>query len=183
MTKVSAVALAALSAALLSGTALAGDGNSKVSVGYTAADFDDATLGLAVARYNYSFTDYLAAEGEIGFGIVDDDVSDSVFSADVSADFTYGLFGVVQYPFDDRGSNVFARIGYMDTDLEFDVDGFGDIDVGADGAAYGIGANYFFNEQSGVRFDYTRFDADVDEDGVEADGEADLYGISYVFKF
>lgn len=183
MHKVTAAALAAISGVVLSGTALAGDGNSKASFGYTAADFEDATIGLAVARYNYSFTDYLAAEGEIGFGIVEDDVSDGGINADVSANFSYGLFGVVQYPFDDRGSNVFARLGYQQTELEFDVDGFGDIDVDTDGVAIGVGANYFFNDRSGVRLDYTYFDAEVDEDGIEADGEANLYGISYVLKF
>lgn len=183
MRKVTGAALAAISGVVLTGTALAGDGNSKASFGYTAADFEDATLGLAVARYNYSFTDYLAAEAEIGFGIVEDDISDGALDADVSANLSYGLFGVVQYPLDERGSNLFARLGYQETELEFDIAGIGETDVDTDGVAAGVGANYFFNDRSGVRFDYTYFDAEVDEDGINADGEAHFYGISYVHKF
>ena len=208
--RVSSLLLAGLSSILgvsIVGAADAQEQNSKVSIGYTFATVDDADLGLITARYNYSFTDYFAVEGDIGFGVSDGelDIGDELDGAfvpvasEASADFAGGLFAVGQYPFDVKGSNVFLRIGYQFSSIDSEADDFDvNVDVDADGFAAGLGLNYFFTDRHGVRFDYTYYNAEVDfEDfdvsgsdampmiimGGEEEADVDQFTVAYVFQF
>lgn len=180
---------------------------SKVSVGYTFATVDDADLGLITARYNYSFTDYFAVEGDIGIGVTDGDLDfgdefDGMFvpiASETSADFGAGLFAVGQYPLDYKGSNVFVRAGYQFSSIESEADDLDlSVDVDADGFALGVGGNYFFTPRHGVRLDYTYYSAEIDFEDFEFSGtgappitimggeeevDVDQFSIAYVFQF
>lgn len=187
--------------------AWAQENRSKVSIGYTFATVDDADLGLITARYNYSFTDYFALEGDVGFGVTDGDLDfgdefDGAFvpiASETSADFGGGLFAVGQYPLDYKGSNVFVRAGYQFSSIESEADDLDlNVDVDADGFALGIGGNYFFTPRHGIRLDYTYYNAEIDFEDFEFSGsdavpitvmggeeevDVDQFSIAYVFQF
>lgn len=179
-TRMTAAVLAA--AMTCAGGALAGDGKSRLSIGATLADFEGAEVGLVTARYNYTLADYVSVEGELSHGVTEEDISAASLTGDVSIGLTGAAFVVAQVPLDARGSNVFARVGYQVGEIEVEIDGVGSADFDADGWAYGIGGNLMLNEVSGVRADYTRFDAEIDDTG-GLEGEIDLYSVSYVAKF
>lgn len=188
-------------------TVSAQEDRSKVSVGYTFATVDDADLGLITLRYNYSFNEYFAVEGDVGFGVADGDLDfgdefDGAFvpiASETSADFGGGLFAVGQYPLDYKGSNVFVRAGYQFSSIESEADDFDiNVDVDADGFALGIGGNYFFTPQHGIRLDYTYYNAEIDFEDFEFSGndavpvgvmggeeevDVDQFSIAYVFQF
>ena len=53
----------------------------------------------------------------------------------------------------------------------------GDGEVDGESWNYGVGANYYFDGQNGLRGDWTRRDFEDDA------GEADVYSVSYVRRF
>ena len=72
---------------------------------------------------------------------------------------------------------LFGRVGYGATSIKAEVAG---TEAEADGESvnYGVGGNYFFDANNGIRADWTRRDF-TDDDG----GEVDTYGLSYVRRF
>lgn len=166
-------ALAAL--AMIGGTALAGDGNSRLSVGYTHLDGDGGTLGAVTGRYNRALTQYFGVEGEIHYGVLDDEIDFLGEEIEVSANFGYGIFGTLAAPVGANGSNVFVRAGYQSVEIEAELEGESVADD-LDGFAYGVGTNLMFSEKHGVRLDYTRIEG-------EDDASADTYGVAFVAKF
>ncbi|MEA1943546.1 MAG: porin family protein [Pseudomonadota bacterium] len=168
------VSLASLSIFALAAGASAQEGQFKLGAGYERADFDDVELDTAVLRGGYDFNRYFGVEGQAHIGIGDESVSVGGLTGDVSMDYSLGAFGVVR-PWSNEQANVFLRGGYTTTEADADVAGLG-FDANEDAWAFGVGGEWYFAGDNGVRVDYTRYDYD---DG----GDADFYGISYVRRF
>ncbi|MEM6898308.1 MAG: outer membrane beta-barrel protein [Pseudomonadota bacterium] len=145
-------------------TAWAQQDRSKVSVGYTLATVDAADLGLITLRYNYSLNEYFALEGDVGFGVTDDDLDlgdefDGVFvpiASETSADFGGGLFAV------GNGGNYFFT------------------------PQHGIRLDYtYYNAEIDFEdFEFSGSDAvPISMMGGEEEVDVDQFSIAYVFQF
>lgn len=166
---------ASLSVLALTATASAQDApRFTLGAGYDRADFDGVDFDTVVLRGGYDFNRYFGVEGQANFGLGDESVTESGVTADVSLNYAAGVFGVVR-PWSNETMNVFGRIGYTTTELDASAGGFS-IDASDEAWAYGVGGEWFFAGDNGVRVDYTRLDY---EDG----GDADVFGISYVRRF
>lgn len=172
-TLVSSVALAAAAASASfadDGDFTLGAGLSTVGVSEGGFDVDITALNL---RGGYEFTRHLGFEGQLDFGLDNDTVVFNNTPVDVEMNVAASLFGVARAPVSENAT-LFARIGYTTANIEASVPGFA-LSDDADGFAYGIGGEYFFDGRNGFRFDYTRHDLD--------DTDADVFGISYVRRF
>jgi outer membrane immunogenic protein len=146
------------------------------TVGYAnvAADGDaDVNLGAIQGRIGARFGKYFGVEGELATGVVEDDFDVLGTNVDVKLKHEVGVFAVGNYPITDR-LDVFARVGYAWAEAKASGGGISET-ANLDGLAYGVGGQYFFTDKDGVRLDYTRHDGN--------DGEADVFGVSYVRKF
>lgn len=134
------------------------------NLGYAGIDADSVNLGAIQGRLGAQFNPYIAVEGEVAFGVKDDDIS----GIKVKLNNEYGVYGVAKYPVNEN-FDVFARVGYARAEAK--VAGTSGSD---DGVAYGVGAQYTFDGVNGVRADYTKYDFL---------GDADVWSVSYVHKF
>jgi hypothetical protein len=132
--------------------------NMYVSGGYSSFDGNGATLGGITGRLGVGFGPNLGVEGEATFGVDDD--------AGLELDNEFGVFGVGRLPISEQ-FDLFARVGWarIETDPGSD----------EDGVAYGVGGDYYFTANDGIRADYTRHDYDA--------GDVDQWSVSYVRKF
>lgn len=147
------------------------------SLGYShlEADGTDAQLGAVTGRFGAKLTPYFGVEGEGSFGVRDDEVTVAGVPVDVDHNYDLAAYGVAFLPINPN-FELFARLGYGTTEVEASAAG---VTGSADGESwnYGVGANYFFDGQNGVRADWTR--RDFEDDG----GEADVYSLNYVRRF
>ncbi|MBX9707700.1 MAG: porin family protein [Caulobacteraceae bacterium] len=146
------------------------------SAGYTALDAEGADLGALTGRIGAKVSPNFAFEGEASIGIVDDDVTVGGVTASVEQDYDAAAYAVGILPVAPN-FELFGRVGYGTTSIKADVAG---ISAEEDGESvnYGVGANYFFDANNGIRADWTRRDF-TDDNG----GEVDTYGVSYVRRF
>lgn len=146
-------------------------------IGYQLHSIDqngvDADIGTITGHVGYEFTPNLAVEGELGFGVQDDEVSTIAGPADLSVNYLYGAYGRVQAPLSPN-LTVFARAGVVTTELEVESVA-GSASDSETGAGYGVGGEYHFDGLNGIRADYTRYDIE--------DLEADAFLIGYSRKF
>ncbi len=168
------LSLASLSILALTAGATAQQGEFRLGGGYERFDFDDVDVDTAVIRGGYDFNRFFGVEGQANIGINDESVTVAGVTGDVGLDYSLGAFGVVR-PWSDEQANVFLRGGYTTTEFDADIAGL-NYDGSDEAWAFGVGGEWFFAGDNGVRLDYTRYDYD---DG----GEADTYGISYVRRF
>ena len=147
------------------------------SLGYSQmeADGTDAELGAVTGRFGAKLTPYFGVEGEGSFGVRDDEVTIGAVTADVEHKYDLAAYGVAFLPVSPN-FELFGRLGYGTTEVEASAGG---ISVTEDGESwnYGVGANYYFDGQNGIRGDWTR--RDFTDDG----GEADVYSVSYIRRF
>lgn len=133
---------------------------------------DSVSFTAITGRAGYRLNDYLAIEGEGGFGLSGEDLSDTVTvqGIDVNVDgevkiknyfagFARGILPVS----DDL--DIFARVGYGTASLGIDVtasaQGFTDSQSessSGDDFIFGGGVEYGFTDNDGIRLDYSRFD-------------------------
>lgn len=171
-----AASVAALTAGVAA-PAMAQDTSDKAGVygtiGYANVSGDgggsDVNLGAIQGRLGYRFNNYFGVEGEAAFGVAGDEVA----GVDVDLNHELGVFAVGFLPVSEN-VDLFARVGYASSEVEGSAGGT-TISAEADGLAYGVGGQFNFTPNDGVRIDYTRHDGD--------DLEADVFGISYVRKF
>lgn len=176
MRKLTLMIVGFVATALIPASALAGDGNSKASVGYTHYTYPEGNIGLVTARYQYHPFKNIGFEGEVSTGVSGDEIVLDDQSADLEINYSYGAYVVGTLPFDKFGSNIFVRAGYQRVDFEL-TSGENSVNPPeVNGIGYGVGGNVMFNHHHGLRFDYTRLEDD-DEFG------ADTYAISYVLRF
>ncbi len=134
------------------------------NIGYSNVDIDVVTLGTITARFGVRVTPHFGIEAEGMVGVADDDF----FGTPVELKREFGAFAVATFPLTPN-VDVFARVGGATATI--DIGGFED---NSNGAAYGAGAQFFFDESNGVRVDYTKYELTED---------ADVWSVSYVRKF
>lgn len=146
------------------------------SVSYSQLDAEDADLGAITGRVGYKFSPNFAVEGEASVGVSDE-----------TYDLGGGVEGRLEHKYDAAAYAVgilpvspnlelFARGGYGTTELEASAAGVSTSDS-AESWNYGVGANYYFDANNGIRADWTRRDFRDDA------GEADVWSLGYVRKF
>lgn len=163
----------ATSFALLSPAAIAQDSGWYGDAGYQHHTVDqngvDADIGTITGHVGYNFTPNLAAEGELGFGVVDEEIA----GADLGVSYLAGAYGRVQAPLGEN-LTVFARAGVVQVELDAEAAGQSASDSET-GAGYGVGGEYHLDGVNGIRADYTRYDIE--------DLEVDAFYIGYSRKF
>ena len=109
----------------------------------------------------------------------DDDLSIAVAgtpptNVDVELKHAAAIYGVAGVPLGENG-RIFARVGYGTQKIEASAAGVA-IDGSEESVNYGVGAQYFFDGQNGIRGDYTKHD-------FNDSGDADVWSVSYVRRF
>jgi hypothetical protein len=160
------------------------------TLGYDNTHDSGADLGAIQGRLGYRFNSWLGVEGELAGGVKSDDVSASFggVTATGKAKLSHqeAIYGVGFLPL---GTNwdLLGRIGYGHTKVSVN-----DITVTGSGAPignlsgsesgdswnFGVGAQYHWDGQNGVRADYTR-----EEFTGSGAGHADVWAIAYSRKF
>jgi len=171
--KLIATAAIAAAIAVVASPALAADSMPQINwygnLGYSAADFGDATLNNIDARFG-GRTAHLGVEGEVATGLGDKTVS----GVKVKVNSSYALYGVGWLPVDEH-TDVFARVGFGHDDLRASLGGVSTT-TGRGTWNYGAGIQYAWGA-NGVRADYTYHDLQ------NGGGHANVYGLAYVRKF
>ena len=173
-----AMILAASVFALGAGSpAMAGDDTGDggyVGVGAVMYDSNDIIGVQGTAGYN--FAKYFGVEAVVSTGVVDEDVEGT--GVTVGVDSSFAGFGVARISSDQF--SFFVKAGYHSTKFNATAGGFtGDLSI--DGIAGGIGADWFFNEHSGVRLEAVSYDTkDLNVQGVNG---MTLMSLSYIYKF
>ena len=137
---------------------------------------EDADITMITGRLGYRLNDFFAVEGEVGFGLGGDDfdraIPVDVLGSTVNVDSNITLDVKNYYIAFARGIlpvseqfDLFARVGYGKATAEADIiasaqglTASGSAEDDADGIAYGVGAQFNFTENDGIRADYTRLD-------------------------
>ena len=134
------------------------------------------SAGVIGGRLGARLHPNFGVEGELGFGIDGDSTRVGTVNVKTNLEYTVAAYGVGFLPINEN-FELLARVGYGTTQIKADVAGFSATEDG-ESVNYGVGANYFFDNQNGVRADWTRRDF-TDDNG----GELDTYGLSYVRRF
>jgi len=146
---------------------------------------DTAKFTMATGRVGYRLNDYLAVEGEAGFGLSGEDIDGLVSIAQVGVDVSGELKFKNYYAAFARGIlpvsedfDIFARVGYGQAKVDATVTAIADgmsatesVSENFDDVLIGAGLQYDFTENDGIRADYTRFD------------EANIVSITYARRF
>ncbi len=190
--------ICAVSAVILgSGYAYAADDSGVyVNVGASLIDGDTEQNSIAAAsqslsfkavtgRLGYQLSEYIAVEGEVGFGLgsKDIDFSESVTTggSPITGDFKvknyYAIFARGILPVSEN-FDLFARVGYGQVDVKgsftiFDPNGPITYSTSNDfdDALFGGGAQFNFTPNDGIRADYTKFD------------DANIFSLTYAREF
>nr|WP_070961125.1 porin family protein [Hyphomonas sp. Mor2] len=144
---------------------------SDVDTGAGSADID---LGALSGRLGYDFTPNFGVEGELAFGVNDEEATQGGVTASLGLNYLVGAYGKAQVPVAEN-VNLFARAGVVNAELEAEVTGLGSTSDSETGAAFGVGGTVDINERFYVRGDYTRYDIE--------DVEADAFTISAGVRF
>lgn len=116
----------------------------------------------------YGFNQYFGVELEyIDGGTIEEGGAE----LDVSG-FVASVMGT--YPLTER-FDVYAKLGMLFWDVDFDIFGDSGSDSGED-FAWGVGAGYDFTDNFGGRVEYQAFDLEDDVDG-------DMISVAVVWKF
>ena len=152
------------------------------SIGY--AQFEtkqlDTSLGAVQGRFGARVAPHLGIEGELAFGVDDDQVDMPVLGYAWSEELKHqaGLYAVGFLPITEN-AEVFARLGFGYAKLNTKASYLGqsmDVDRTEDAFSFGVGAQYFFAGANGVRIDYTRHE-------FGDDAPADAWAVAYVRRF
>lgn len=146
------------------------------TLGYSQLDQSDGDLGAVTGRFGAKFNPNLAVEAEGSFGVKDDDFTVLGVEGSVEHEYDAAAYVVGILPINDQ-FELFARGGYGTTKIKAELAG---VERESDGESwnYGAGANFYFDQQNGIRGDWTRRDF-TDSDA----GEVDVYSVSYVRRF
>jgi|TARA_R110002020_G_scaffold83397_2_gene207525 outer membrane immunogenic protein len=152
--------------------AFAQDSGFYGTVGYGNYSADDADLGAIQLRGGYNFNEFLGAEIEGAIGVADESTTIAGVDVNVELENSYGAYAVGRIPFSEK-ADVFGRIGYVSTEIKASAAGFS-ASADDDAAALGIGGDYYFTPNQGVRLGYTYMDYD---------DSIDVIDVAYVLKF
>lgn len=148
--------------------------NFGANIGYSRlslkqADFDTIKLGV-VGRFHK----YVGAEADLAFGLGDDSVKVSGTPVKTKLKNTYGAYVVGYLPISDQ-LELNARFGFAKSEFSGKLNGVKAL-ANSDAKVYGVGAQYNFTENDGVRGNYNRYDYDKG-------GEGNEFSVSYIRKF
>lgn len=173
---------AAASAMLLAGGAQAqmarsaNAGTAYGELGYSQLKISEAGTsvkpGMLRGIVGYNFSDNLAVEGLLGFGVRKDDVTIGIAGVPVRVEGDVKhMFGVYLKPKAVFGDfEVFGRLGYAETRLKTTAAAGGVSASGSDSGSdwsYGLGANFNIAPRAYVGVDYMRY---YKKDDVKIDG-------------
>ncbi|HYC75627.1 porin family protein [Brevundimonas sp.] len=144
------------------------------TLGYSQLDAEGLDFGAVTGRLGAKFTPHLGIEGEASFGVTDEEVALGIPGTTIEQKYDVGAYVVGYLPIN-SSLELFGRVGYGTTEFEATATGV-TTDESFDGLAYGAGGNWFFDENNGVRADWTRRD-------FGDDGEADVWSLSYIRRF
>ncbi len=166
-----------LFAAALASLAIAAPAAAEVygNVGYTFVQSDDANLGAVGAKLGYKFNPFVGVEAEGAFGANDDTVRVAGVPVKVKLQSAAAAYVIGFYPVTEK-VDLFARAGYGTAKIKASARGVsakGD----QDGWNLGVGGQYFFDAQDGIRAEYTKWSVD------DSNADADTWSVSYVRKF
>ncbi|HRO31915.1 MAG TPA: porin family protein [Brevundimonas sp.] len=148
--------------------------NTYGTLGYSSVQGNDTDLGAVTGRIGARFTPYIGVEGEASFGISDDNIAGIPNSkAELKHDLAAYVTGTIPVS---QNFELFGRVGYGTTKVKAEVGGVSASDS-EESINWGVGGNYFFDGQNGVRADWTRRDF---RDGA---GDADVWSVNFVRKF
>lgn len=169
--------LSAAALSLMAAPAMAQDPASNVygSIGYSHVDADGADLGAVTARLGTRFTPNLGVEGELSFGVRDDEFMVGTTSVKSEIDYAAAIYGVAFVPVSPN-LELFGRVGYGTTDVKVS-SGTVSVSDSLESWNYGFGAQYSLDGSNALRADWTRHDF---QDG---NGEADVWSLNFVRKF
>lgn len=148
-----------------------------VTGGVSSVDIDSATPTALTVRVGGRLNDFLGGELEGSIGLSDDDLGPGS-GADVGVEHQIGAYLVGRLPASENAV-LLARIGYVESEFDADATGIVTNAVTEHGFSVGVGGEYMFTEQLGIRADYTITGADDQApfDSIEA------VSLSGVFKF
>jgi outer membrane autotransporter protein len=129
----------------------------------------DATPQALRGIVGYNFHPYFAGEAMLSIGTN----SDSDLGVDAKVKHAYGLFLKPKYDF--NNFEVFGRLGWARTKVDFSVPGFSASGSDSD-FAYGVGVNYSFNPKMYVGADWMQL---LDKDTTKIRG----WTISVGYRF
>ncbi|RYG02195.1 MAG: porin family protein [Caulobacteraceae bacterium] len=125
------------------------------SVGYSHHDLEGADVGAIQGRLGARFGQYVGVEGEIGLGVLKDNLSVGGVDGEAKMNYSAAAYAVGFLPVGEKA----------------------DLYVSGESWNYGAGGQYLFDGKNGVRADYTRHDF------TDGGGKADVYSVGYVHKF
>jgi outer membrane immunogenic protein len=150
------------------------------NLGYANANVDDFNFGGIQGRLGWRMNDWFGVEGELALGINEESVSipttQGPARVDLKVKHAEAVYGVGFIPIG-QNTDLLARIGYGNTEIEGSVAGFS---ASQDGGSwnFGVGAQHHFDGVNGVRVDYTRQEFTGDDGG-----SADVWSITYSRRF
>lgn len=163
------LAILAIVATLVAGAANAQTSNEVyANAGVTQRHTSATDTTALTGRVGTNLNQYFGVEAEAGYGII----GDKVLGTKIKQNGNLGGFAVARAEVAPSFS-LLGRMGYSHTWAE--ASALGVTQKSDDGSfAVGAGAQYMFDENNGIRADYTRLTKDK---GV------DTFGVSYVRKF
>lgn len=182
---IAAAALCALPVAALAQTATPPTGLYG-TLGYADAHIDSVNLGVIQGRLGWRYNNWLGFEGELAGGVKSDTstitVAGVAVNTKVKANDGEAIYGVGFLPLSNN-FDLLARVGYGHFSVKASATAVG-TQISASQTAegdswnYGVGAQYYFDAQNGVRGDYTH-----QEFTGNNSGHADVWSIAYSRRF
>jgi opacity protein-like surface antigen len=146
------------------------------NLGYTFIDGGNgANLGAATGRLGYRFNRFLGVEGEAAIGVDSDNTYIGSTRLNTKLKHSFAGYGVGYLPLT-RQIELFARAGYGTNRIRVSSP-LASASTSRESWNYGGGAQFNFDDQNGVRAEFTRHDLD------NGPGHINAYGLSYVRKF
>ncbi|HWA63340.1 MAG TPA: porin family protein [Caulobacteraceae bacterium] len=145
------------------------------ALGYAGSSTDGADLGAIQGRLGARFGEYVGVEGELAGGVKNDHVNIGGTDTSIHLRHQEAAYGVGFVPITPK-LDLIGRVGYGHSDIKASGPGYS-VSGGADSWNYGAGAQYFVDNNNGVRVDYTRHSF------LHSDAAADVWSLGYVRKF
>jgi outer membrane immunogenic protein len=172
-----AASIAALSLAAPALAHAETDMNLYATVGGAVLHSDPLNLAVVQARVGARFATYFGAEAEGALGGTVDSITSGGSTVRFRARSEIAGYAVGFVPVTPN-TDVLVRIGYGTNTIHAKVVGVGSADIDLNSVNYGVGVQHMFDDNNGLRADYTRLE--FQDSGLES---ADVWSVAYVRKF
>lgn len=153
------------------------DMNVYATIGGAILHSDPLNLAVVQGRVGARFATYFGVEAEGALGGTADSITSGGTTVRFRARSEIAGYAVGFIPVTPK-TDVLVRIGYGTSTLHAKVAGLGSANLDLDSANYGVGVQHMFDDNNGVRADFTRFD--FQDSGPD---NADVWSVAYVRKF